>query len=142
MIPMRGDGTSDLDAARTAAMRRAVNRLRPKNLPPELRKEWNRVGLMLADPIVDRLKLRFVDVILEYCRVTVRLRGLRAAFDELAAKAAAPEKAMTPLEAELHVTEGRHGTQLKMHYTAWWNDGGVAACRASAAAGNASYWLP
>src|ERR1039458_8232582 len=79
-----------------------------------MRNEWNLVAIILADPTVDRLKPRFVDVILEYCRVCVRLRKLRAAFDEMKV---APEidGPKTALEAELHVTEGRHGIQLKTH---------------------------
>ena len=85
VIPMVPNGSGGIDAAREAAMRRAVDRLRPRGLSPELRREWDRVAVLLADPIVDRLKPRFVDVILEYCRATVRLRKLRAAFDLLAA---------------------------------------------------------
>lgn len=124
IVPMVLDGaTGGLDAARRAAIRRAVDALRPSPLPPELRKEWNRVATLLADPIVDRLKPRFADVILEYCRVNVRLRRLRSAFDEFAEKAAATDQPITALEAELHVTEGRHGTQLKTHpYVAQMNE--------------------
>lgn len=124
IIPMVPDGaTGGLDAARHAAIRRAVDALRPSPLPPELRKEWNRVATLLADPIVDRLKPRFVDVILEYCRVNVRLRCLRAAFDDLADKASGTDRPVTALEAELHVTDGRHGLQLKTHpYVAQMNE--------------------
>ena len=43
----------------------------------------DRVATILADPTVDRLKPRFVDVVLEYCRLCVRLRALYAAFPTL-----------------------------------------------------------
>src|SRR5436305_5696632 len=113
VIPMVADGSaSGLEASRAAAVKRAVHRLQPRGLSPELRREWNRVATILADPIVDRLKPRFVDVGLEYCRVSVRLRRLRAAFDEMVT-AEADAGPRTALEAELQVTEGRNGTQLK-----------------------------
>lgn len=117
VIPMRADGTGpDLEAARAAAVRRAVRRLQPRGLSPELRKEWNRVATLLADPIVDRLKPRFVDVIVEYCRATVRLRNLRAAFDLLAEQvAAASGKPPDPLGAEVYRVKGRNGDQVKGH---------------------------
>lgn len=123
VIPLVGEGGVTLEAAREAAVHRAVEKLRPRPLSPELRKEWNRVATLLADPIVDRLKPRFVDVILEYCRVNVRLRQLRAAFDDIAEKAAAEGHPRTALEAEIHETEGRHGKQLKTHpYVAQMNE--------------------
>jgi phage terminase small subunit len=114
VIPMVPDaaGGGALDAAREAAIRRAVDKMRPSPLTPELRKEWNRVATILADPIVDRLKPRFVDVILEYCRICVRLRQIRAEFDKMAKAAKTPT---TPLQAEVVVAEGRHGTQVKSH---------------------------
>lgn len=116
VVPMRQDGAA-AEELREDAVRRAVNRLRPKGLSPELRREWNRVARLLAEPTVDRLKPRFVDVIVEYCRATVRLRNLRAAFDKAARKAA--EKSggdADPLAAEIYRVEaGRNGTQVKTH---------------------------
>jgi hypothetical protein len=50
---------------------RAVRKLRPRGLDLELRQEWTRVARLLADPTVDRLKPRYVDVITEYCRGSV-----------------------------------------------------------------------
>lgn len=115
VVPMRGDA-SDLEAARTVAVKRVVRRLQPRGLSPELRKEWNRVAAILADPIVDRLKPRFVDVITEYCRATVRLRNLRAAFDVLAEQVAAKTgKPADPLQAEVYRVQGRNGDQVKAH---------------------------
>jgi len=110
VIPMVGEGGVTLEIAREAIIRRAVDRLRPSPLSPELRKEWNRVATILADPIVDRLKPRFVDVILEYCHVCVHLRQIRGEFEAIA-----KESGITPLQAETYTTEGRHGTQTKSH---------------------------
>ena len=60
------------------------------------------VGRLLADPTVDRLKPRFVDVIAEYCRAVVRLRTLR--------------DAMPRINMEIYRVEaGRNGTQVKTH---------------------------
>jgi len=55
---------------------------------------------MLADPAVDRLKPRFVDVVEEYCDVRVRLRRLRAALAS---------------EGETWRADGRYGAQIKVH---------------------------
>jgi P27 family predicted phage terminase small subunit len=116
-----GEGPTP-EQEREVAIQRVIDDLRPRGLDPQLRKEWERVARILADPVVDRLKPRFVDVILEYCRATVRLRRLRGYFDEMAerlAKEAAAEDAAAakphPLDAEIHMTEGRHGEQLKSH---------------------------
>lgn len=102
VIPMRSDGSADQDVLRDQVIKRVVNQLRPKGLTPELRKEWNRVALILADPVVDRLKPRFVDTILEYCRACLRLRTLR--------------EAMPKINMEIYRIEaGRNGTQVKPH---------------------------
>lgn len=122
VIPMRED-QAEADALRDQAIQRAVRLFRPRGLDAELRREWDRVARILADPTVDRLKARYVDVIVEYCRAMVRLRKLRAAFDELAGAAAAaflrehPDAAIAPdpIAAEIHVTIGRNGEQLKSH---------------------------
>ena len=122
VIPMRKD-EAEADALRRAAINRAVAIFRPRGLNADLRKEWNRVARFLADPTVDRLKARYVDVIIEYCRASVRLRELRAAFDDLAVATAVALKAENPhkdfvpdpLAAEIHVAKGRNGEQLKSH---------------------------
>lgn len=115
VIPMRGDH-AQAASLRAQAVRRAVNGLRPRGLDDEMRKEWNRVAHILADPTVDRLKARYVDVIVEYCRATVRLRKIREAFDLIAHRAAEEDgKAVDRLGAEIHVTAGRNGEQLKSH---------------------------
>jgi len=60
------------------------------------------VAHLLAEPTVDRLKARFVDVIIEYCRATVRLRLLR--------------ETMPTINMEIYRVEaGRNGTQVKTH---------------------------
>lgn len=79
VIPFKGDQDSASDL-RKVAIRQAVAKLQPNKIDTELKREWNRVATILADPTVDRLKARYVDVILEYCRLCVRLRGLYAAF--------------------------------------------------------------
>lgn len=124
VIPMRGDAAA-ADAARAHAIDAAINRMRPHGLKGELRKEWDRVARMLAEPTVDRLKPRFVDVITEYCRVIVRMRRLRTAFETAAQKAA--EKTggePDPLAAEIYrVDNGRNGMQVKSHpYVAQLNE--------------------
>lgn len=102
VIPMRSDDGADPDALRDQVIKRAVVKLRPKGLPPDLRKEWGRVALLLADPSVDRLKARFVDTILEYCRACLRLRLLR--------------ETMPTINMEIYRVEaGRNGTQVKTH---------------------------
>src|SRR5438045_4162095 len=88
VIPMRPDDPDGREALREKQTKLAVAKLRPKGLNPEVRKEWNRVAHLLAEPTVDRLKPRFADVIIEYCRATVRLRNLRAAFEKVAKAAA------------------------------------------------------
>ena len=116
VIPIVGDGSMAGRAARAAAVKRAVRRLQPPGLSPDLRKEWTRIATILADPAVDRLKPQFVDVIVEFCRSTVRLRNLRAAFDALAEeKAAATGKPLDPLGAEVYRIKGRNGEQIKTH---------------------------
>lgn len=101
VVPMRGDGASTEDARRHA-VDQLIRRLQPRDLTKDQRAEWRRVGRLLADPTVDRLKPRFVDVIAEYCRVVVRLRTLR--------------DAMPKINMEIYRVEaGRNGTQVKTH---------------------------
>lgn len=122
VIPLRGE-QSDADDLRESAVRRVVTQLRPRGLDTEMQREWGRVARILADPTVDRLKARYVDVILEYCRSMVRLRKLREAFDEMAGAAAVKfmrenpgvKMVADPVAAEIHITSGRHGDQLKSH---------------------------
>lgn len=83
VIPFKGDGENSADL-RSAAIKSVVDRLRPRRLSHELSREWSRVATILADPTVDRLKARYVDAILEYCRLCVRLRALYAAFENIA----------------------------------------------------------
>jgi P27 family predicted phage terminase small subunit len=83
VVPFKGDQESAADL-RKAAIRRVVAKLRPKALDADLKREWNRVATILADPTVDRLKARYADAILEYCRLCVRLRALYAAFPNIA----------------------------------------------------------
>lgn len=124
VVPMRGDGNAD--EARSSAVERHVRRLQPKGLTKELRIEWRRVARLLADPTVDRLKPRFVDTIIEYCRVVVRMRKIREAFEKAARGAAqrVPGSEPDPLAAEIYRIEaGRNGTQVKAHpYVAQLNE--------------------
>lgn len=102
VVPMRADDPDGRDRAREQAVEQAIRKLQPKGLSAELKAEWRRVARLLADPTVDRLKPRFVDVILEYCRVIVRLRTLR--------------DAMPKINMEIYRVEaGRNGTQVKTH---------------------------
>jgi phage terminase small subunit len=100
VIPMRPD---DEDAAklRAQATRRLIRSLMPRDLPPDVTKEFQRVAKILADPAVDRLKARYLDTIVEYCRATMRLRSLRAA--------------MPTLNMEVYRVNTRNGDQVKTH---------------------------
>lgn len=93
VVPMRGEVTG------AQAVDRIIRRLQPPGLSKELRAEWRRVARILADPTVDRLKPRFVDVIAEYCRVMVRLRQLREAVPTIA--------------DETYEVHGRNGAQRR-----------------------------
>lgn len=99
VVPLHSGATADAEAMRLAAAKRLATRLRPKTISPELRREWDRVAVLLADPAVDRLKPHFVDTVLEYCRAVLRLRELRAS--------------MPKLTDETYVVEGRNGEQMK-----------------------------
>ncbi|MBR1206973.1 MULTISPECIES: P27 family phage terminase small subunit [unclassified Bradyrhizobium] len=100
VVPMRPD---DQDAAkrRRSAQLRLINKLKPKGLSPELLKEYRRVAEILSEPSVDRLKPRFLDTIVEYCRSTQRLNSLRSA--------------MPTLAHEIYRVKTRNGDQVKSH---------------------------
>jgi P27 family predicted phage terminase small subunit len=99
---MRSDTPEGRERLRDLAVEQAIKKLQPAGLNKEVRAEWRRVARLLADPSVDRLKPRFVDVIVEYCRVIVRLRTLR--------------DAMPKINMEIYRVEaGRNGTQVKTH---------------------------
>lgn len=99
VIPFKSDGDVASDNLRKAAVVRVINKLRPKKIDEDLRLEWKRVATILADPVVDRLKPRYVDVIFEYCRLCVRLRAQYAAFPTL--------------DAETYEIDTRNGPQRK-----------------------------
>ena len=99
VIPFRSEEQEAAANLRAAAIRGMVIRLQPRGIGEDLRKEWKRVATILADPTVDRLKPRFVDVILEYGRLCVRLRALYAAFPNL--------------EDETYEIDTRNGPQRK-----------------------------
>jgi len=116
VIPTCSEDGPTPETVRETVVAEAIRRLRPRGLPADVAKEWDRVARLLSDPVVDRLKPRFVDVIVEYCRATVRLRKLRAFFDDLAEKMAAESKEPpNSIAAEIHETAGRNGEQLKCH---------------------------
>lgn len=98
VVPMVGVG-GDVERHRREMARKKAREMRPRGLPADIAKEWERVATLLADPAVDRLQPRFADVILEYCRATVRLRDLRAR--------------MPNLDDEIYESETRNGRQLK-----------------------------
>lgn len=102
VLPMVRNGVAVTPEKRRASLKQALARMRPKGMDDELRAEWDRVATLLADPSVDRLKPRFVDVITEYSRCCVRLRTLRAT--------------MSTIQHEIYRVEaGRNGTQIKLH---------------------------
>lgn len=129
VTPMRGSPAAENERVMLDRAKAIAKRLRPRGLNPAERTEWNRVAAMLADPRLDRLKPHFVDTVVEYCRACVRLRDLRAFFvdhekaERLQREANTPMHTALgatvtvnhPLAAEIHVTNGRHGEQLKSH---------------------------
>lgn len=98
VVPMVGAG-GDVERHRLEMAKKKAQEMRPRGLPSDIAREWDRVAALLADPAVDRLQPRFVDVIVEYCRATVRLRNLRAS--------------MPHLVDEVYESETRNGKQLK-----------------------------
>lgn len=98
VVPMVGAG-GDVERHRQEMAKRKAREMRPRGLPAEISREWDRVAALLADPAIDRLHARFADVIVEYCRATVRLRALRAQ--------------MPSLEDEVYSSETRNGIQHK-----------------------------
>jgi len=109
VVPMRDAGDPTTAQVREATVRRAIKAFMPRGLSKEMQVEWRRVARILADPSVDRLKARYVDVILEYCRATVRLNSLRAA--------------MPTLNLEIYRVKSRNGDQVKSHpYVAQLNE--------------------
>lgn len=101
VVPMRSADDPQSGIAREQAIKSAIRQLMPRGLSKELQAEWRRVARILADPTVDRLKARYVDVICEYCRATVRLRTLR--------------DAMPTVAAEVYRVKSRNGDQIKSH---------------------------
>ncbi|SEQ33463.1 phage terminase, small subunit, putative, P27 family [Faunimonas pinastri] len=99
VVPMRSDAGVDAEKLRRDTAIREARRLRPRNLTPELRREWDRVAPLLADPAIGRLKSHFVDTVVEYCRAVVRLRALR--------------ERMPELDDETYEVTGRNGSQMK-----------------------------
>ncbi|TNE83294.1 MAG: P27 family phage terminase small subunit [Gammaproteobacteria bacterium] len=75
-----------------------ANELRPKSVTGARRKVWDRVAPELSRG--GRLKKIFVDFLVEYCEVKVRIDEARAELDK-------PEMGWT------YETVGRHGSQIK-----------------------------
>lgn len=100
VVPMRPDD-ADAEKLRRKMIARAIRRLMPKGLTKDIEQEYKRVAAILADPAVDRLKARYIDTIIEYCRCTVRLRGLR--------------DSMPTLAHEIYRVKTRNGDQVKSH---------------------------
>lgn len=101
VVPLRGEATAESEQRRIDAALRLAEDLKPHGLPEALGGEWDRIAPVLADPSLDRLKPQYVDCVLEYCRVVVRLRELRAQF--------------ASVSEETYEVSGRNGDQLKTH---------------------------
>jgi phage terminase small subunit len=100
VIPMRPDGDDQAKLRRKAQLR-LIRKLQPKGLDGVLLAEYKRVAEILSEPSVDRLKPRFIDTVMEYCRCTVRLHSLRAS--------------MPTLAHEIYRVKSRNGDQVKSH---------------------------
>lgn len=99
VVPLHGDATAESEARRREAAQRTADELRPAGMSEAVAAVWDQIAPVLADPSLNRLKPQFVDVVLEYCRVIVRLRELRALFGSV--------------EDETYEVEGRNGAQKK-----------------------------
>jgi phage terminase small subunit len=109
VVPMRPDGAGD-PALVQAAVDRQVKALMPRGLSKELRAEWRRVGRILADPTVDRLKPKFCDVILRYCQECIELRKILEAMPE-----AGRRFYKTTTQDGEQEKAGRNGVQWRSH---------------------------
>lgn len=99
VVPLHGAATAESEARRKEVAQRLAAELRPSGMSDAIAAEWDRIAPVLADPTLNRLKAQFVDVVLEYCRVVVRLRELRALFPGVG--------------DETYEIEGRNGAQIK-----------------------------
>jgi P27 family predicted phage terminase small subunit len=129
VVPLTGASTVEKnERPRRAKAMWLAYRMRPRGLGADLRREWMRVGTILADPALDRLKPHFLDTVLEYCQATVRLRDIRKFFVDLQETRRLKKQFETaphtqigeiacehPLAAEVYEVEGRNGMQLKSH---------------------------
>lgn len=128
VIPFTGGKVDKNERPRRAKAMWLAYRLRPRGLDSGMRSEWMRVAPMLADPGLDRLKPHFVDTVLEYCRVMIRLRDIRQFFSDLeetrrlqkiyatrAHSAIGDIECEHPLAGEIYEVKGRNGAQLKAH---------------------------
>lgn len=106
VTPLRPDGPADPERIREAT-ERLVKQLMPRGMSKEMRAEWRRVGRILAEPTVDRLKPRFVDVIQLYCEHCIELR-------ELSKKMPAPGTRFYNT-SQGDKQETRNGVQFKSH---------------------------
>lgn len=106
-------------------IKRRVKTMMPKGLPDDMKAEFKRVATLLADPTVDRLKPHYLDTILDYCRVKIRLRQYddyfqgqiqREVYDPVQAAnqraIAAAQAAGLPPPAPITT---RNGVQIKSH---------------------------
>lgn len=100
VVPMRGDDV-DIAKRKRQAQLRLIRKLMPRDLSPAIKAEYKRVAEILSEPSVDRLKPRFIDTVMEYCRCTVRLHDLRAS--------------MPTLAHEVYRVKTRNGDQVKSH---------------------------
>jgi len=93
IIPLPGS-SEKLPSAR-------AQELCPPDISDEERAEFMRVAIMLAQPELDRLKPHYVDVILEFARLTIEMGRLRKIFET------------TPMWFETHSKAS--GVQIKQH---------------------------
>lgn len=108
VIPMRQDAVDAAKLKRRAQLK-LIRKLEPKGLAPDLQTEYRRVAEILSEPSVDRLKPRFIDSVMEYCRCTMRMRLMR--------------DAMPTLAHEIYRVKTRNGDQVKSHpYVAQLNE--------------------
>ncbi|WP_162249399.1 P27 family phage terminase small subunit [Pseudolabrys sp. Root1462] len=118
---MKGTDLAANEKSRRDRARKLALKLRPKDLNDEEKKEWMRLGSMLADPVLDRLKPHFVDAALMLVRVSLRIRAYDRFFaenkvDMAEAYPGAERVTGEPgLDAEIYMVEGRNGIQLKSH---------------------------
>ena len=104
------------DVALANATARTIASLRPKSLPRAVAKQFDIYCNYLADRNIDRLRARYVPVIVECCTEIVFINDCRGFFSRRAAALKNGTASDRRLMAMTYWTEGgRHGPTIRTH---------------------------